>query len=116
MKKTVESGYIWECPLCSRVGKQVFRCEYTARRHGVAHLVQMHRKHGLSPIIKESSSRKKQISDKKAMKTLKKSDIWIEIVEIPAFNVQPKDKLMFSGRVFVKENIFKKIKKQEAGR
>lgn len=104
MKKVVTDGFIWECPLCSRVGKQVFRCEYTARRHGIMHISQMHQKSDLSPIIKEWSSLRKQASDTKPMEAQqKKSDIWFEIERLPAFNIPPINKLLLPGRIFVKK-------------
>ena len=76
----------------------------------------MHQRSDLVPIIKESSSLEKQKSDKKPMETSKESDIWFEIDCLPGFSIQPKDKLMFSGRVFVKEKVYKKIHKLEVGK
>ena len=108
-------GYIWECPICTRKGKQAVRCEYTARRHGVMHMAQMHQGSDLPPIIKEYSLLRKQAPREKLVKTKqKKSDIWFEIEHLPAFNIPPINKLLLPHHIFVTKKIYKKIQRQEA--
>ena len=118
MRKIVENGYIWECPVCYQTSKTAWRCQFTARRHGVLHISQLHQGSKTTPIIKEWSLVKKppckKPDDAKHLEPLKQGQFWYEIEHIPSFNIKPEDKLLIPHHIFVTKKVFKKIQKQEA--
>ena len=118
MKKDVLIGYIWECPVCHQTSKTAWRCQFTARRHGVLHISQMHQGFNLPPIIKEWSLAKKtpckNPDDGEKVEPLKQGQFWYEIERLPSFNIKPIELLRIPHHIFVSERVYNKICKQEA--
>jgi len=65
----------------------------------------------LEPIVEKIIVR---IKRKKIVGKLSDDDVWLEVAELPSFNVKSEDKLLLPNHVFVTERVYRKIQKQEA--